>query len=160
MENIDNSLKHEGQLEIGMSPAKIEALTFRALDFVPGAVGVNNHMGSRFTADSFYIGLFMDAIDDLPLYFVDSRTTADSHAYEAARDAGIPTAYRHVFLDHDNDAEAIRKSFQGMVELAEQQGDVVAIAHFRPNTADALAELLPTLKDAEIELTPMSELVE
>lgn len=159
MENLDPELRHEGQLDTGMSPAAIGALTLQALDEVPGAVGVNNHMGSKFTADSISMSFFVDVIKDRSLYFVDSRTTADSRAYQVAFDAGLPVGYRHIFLDHENESEAIERQFELMMTMVEENGSIIAIAHFRPNTIEVLERLLPTLESAGIDLVHASELL-
>lgn len=160
MENMNPKLyPHEGQLEVNMSREKILALTKDALAQVPGAVGVNNHMGSRFTADADAMGKFIEAVQDMPLFFIDSRTTSDTQAYKTARTFGIPAGHRDVFLDHIDEVETIRQQFEEAVTLALTRGQAIAIGHFRPDTATVLEELLPTLDGRGIELVHASTLI-
>lgn len=161
MENIDPDLfPHEGQLNLDMTDNMIRDLTEAALAQVPGAVGVNNHMGSRYTGNAKHMALFMDAIADKNLFFIDSRTTADSRAFEIARAFAVPSEARDLFLDHVDDPEQIRARFWEVVKLAQENGEAIAIGHFRPATATALAELLPQLPEYGIELVHVSELVD
>src|SRR5690606_1175059 len=102
---------------------------------------------------------FMDAIADKNLFFIDSRTTADSRAYEVAQAFEIPSKARDLFLDHVDDQEQIRSRFWDVVKLAQKNGEAIAIGHFRPATAAVLSELLPLLPQHGIELVHASELV-
>ena len=159
MENMSRDLLHEGQIETHMNESDIQRLMLEALAQVPRAVGVNNHMGSKFTADADALSLFMVCVREEGLFFVDSRTTKDSHAYQVAKAYGIPSAYRDLFLDHDNNLESIHKRFRELMETAKRDGSAIGICHFRPNTASVLREMLPELRLAGIELVHASELV-
>lgn len=159
MENVSDTLRHEGQLNVGMTPDEIDALTRAALAQVPHAVGVNNHMGSKFTAEADAMGPFLDWVKTSGLYFVDSGTTAQSVAYRAAHERGIPSAARTLFLDNVDEPEAIRARLLELVEMAQQQGEAIGIGHFRLNTATALAEMLPQFSSMGVELVRASELV-
>ena len=160
MENTNPKMRHEGELEVGMSPEQVAGLVQAALAQVPGAVGINNHTGSKYTQDTDAMGHFLDSLKDSGLYFVDSRTTPNAKGYELASARRIPTAKRHLFLDHDNEPGAIRARFKEAMHLAEQNGRAVVICHFRRNTAAVLAELLPDLERRGIELVPASVLVQ
>ncbi len=159
MENTSPTLVHPGQLDGGMDSAELRRLTESALAQVPGAVGINNHGGSKFTANAKALGRFMEGIKDSHLFFVDSRTTRESVAFEVARQFGIPTVARTLFLDHDNDPAAIRAQFQQLMDEARKQGSAIGICHFRPNTAEFLRENLPRLAAEGIELVHVSKLV-
>lgn len=160
MENTDPDLEHPGQLNIDMSESDIIQLTQDALGQIPQAVGVNNHTGSKYTTDPKAMALFMDVIKDLNLYFVDSKTTTETSAYEISKAFGLRAAERDLFLDHDNDEAEIRKRFREVIELAKRDGEAIAICHFRPNTAVVLKDLVPTLEAQGITLVPASELVQ
>jgi polysaccharide deacetylase 2 family uncharacterized protein YibQ len=159
MENISATLRHEGQLNVGMTDGEIDRLTAAALAQVPHAVGINNHMGSKFTAETKAMEAFLGWVEAYGLYFVDSGTTADSVAYETAQGLGIRTAARTLFLDNDDDPEAIRTRILELIAMAQQQGEAIGIGHFRPNTAAVLAQLVPQLPTMGIELVPASALV-
>jgi polysaccharide deacetylase 2 family uncharacterized protein YibQ len=126
---------------------------------VPHAVGVNNHMGSKFTAEADAMRPFLDWVQSTGLYFVDSGTTAQSVAYEEAHELGIPSAARTLFLDNADEPGQIRARFLELAESARQQGEAIGICHFRPHTAVVLAEMLPQLNTMGIELVRASELV-
>lgn len=159
MENDSLRLNHTGQLDTVMTLADIRRLTHQALAQVPGAVGINNHTGSKFTANAEALDRFMRVVDDTGLFFVDSRTTPKSRAYDLALQFGIPAAERTLFLDHDNAPDAIRARFRELMHRAQAQGSAIGICHFRPNTALILREMLPQLDAKGIDLVPVSELV-
>ncbi len=148
-----------GQIEVDMEADKIRELTLDALSQIPHVVGVNNHTGSMYTSDPDAMETFLEIIKEKGLYFLDSRTTASSRAYEIARSKQIPTASRDIFLDHNNDPEQIRVQFIAMIELAKSRGSAIAIGHFRPHTVDVLEAMLPILDEEEIELIHVSELM-
>ncbi len=131
---------------------------------VPGATGINNHQGSRFTADRAAVNRLVQAIVDLsrdlevPMFVLDSRTVASSQLESLARQAGLPSARRRVFLDHDNDPEAIARAWENLVELARRHGGAIAIGHPRPNTLAFLRDQLNRLEEQGLELVAVSEL--
>ena len=101
----------------------------------------------------------MGGVREQGIYVIDSRTTKDGRADGVAKEHGIPSAYRDIFLDHDNDIEKIRVRFRELMEVAQRDGSAIGICHFRPNTAFILREKLPELRLAGIELVHASELV-
>lgn len=159
MQPIDSSINFQGQLNVGMSEDDIARLTREALETVPGAEGINNHTGSRFTSDPDSMKMFFEAIKDQPYFFIDSATSAKSKAYELAQEAGIPAAKRSVFLDDTNEANYIRKQFAILRGQAKRTGSAIGIGHFRPVTASVLREELQKIKDDGIELVHASTLV-
>lgn len=160
MENTDDDLKHPGQINVDMSEEEIIRLTKDALSQIPEAVGVNNHTGSKYTTDPKAMALFLNVIKDLDLYFVDSKTTTETSAYEMSKAFGLASAERDLFLDHKNEEAEIRHRFREVVELAKEEGHAIAICHFRPITAEVLKDLVPTLEAQGITLVPASELVQ
>lgn len=159
MDNDSDTLRHPGQISTGMDAAEIHALTQAALAQVPGAVGINNHTGSKFTADAEAMRRFMQGIAGSGLYFIDSRTTPNTVAGEVAREFRVPAAVRTLFLDHDNEEAQIRARFDELIQEARAQGSAIGICHFRPNTATVLRDMLPQLTSAGIQLVHASELV-
>lgn len=131
---------------------------------VPGAAGINNHQGSRFTGDRAAVDRLVGAIvrvsGDLeqPMFVLDSRTVADSYLESVARQAGLPATRRRVFLDHDNDPRAIALAWEDLIMLARRHGDAVAIGHPRHNTLAFLREQLPLLEAQGLELVAVSKL--
>ncbi len=147
-----------GTLRLDMDPNSMLGILTRDLDAVPGAIGVNNHMGSKFTADKKAMRFILTEIKRRDLFFVDSRTTKDSVAYSTAMSMGIPTAERGVFLDHDPRQEAIRKEVKRLVKLSKERGCVLAIGHPMPNTWRVLREELPKIS-REVKLVPVHRIL-
>ncbi len=165
MENTNKKNVHEGQLDTNMNEDTITSLTTKALKQVPQAKGINNHTGSKFTADPKAMALFIDSIKDSGLFFIDSKTASGTKAFDIAKSFDIPTAKNDLFLDNKQENEEaqiqeIRKRFNQVVELALAEGDAIAICHFKVTTATVLAELIPTLEARGIELVHASEIVQ
>lgn len=139
---------HAGLLHGGMSQPRFRQRVRQGLARVPGAIGVNNHMGSVLTTDRGAMDLLMHELRaaPAPLLFLDSRTTADSVAFNAATRAGVATARRDVFLDNDLDPAAIEHQFQRWLRRAYATGCALAIAHPHPETLVVLERLLPHVK--------------
>jgi hypothetical protein len=160
MENSLGRTTFPGQITTDMTPEQIHELTFKALEEVPCAVGLNNHTGSKFTANCESMRVFLQGIQDLPLFFVDSRTIKDSCAYAVAQEMGIPCATRDLFLDHDPNPKVIKQRFLQLMDIAQRHGRGIGICHFRKNTVPVLECMLPEIKKAGIELVPVSEFIE
>jgi polysaccharide deacetylase 2 family uncharacterized protein YibQ len=131
-----------GALRTGQPAAEIERLLDAALASVPGAIGVNNHMGSKATADRAFIDGLLDALNRRGLFFIDSRTTTLTVAASEAERMGVPYLARKVFLDAIEGG--IEKSLEGAVEAAARTGSAVAIGHVQ---TDGLADILRRTTD-------------
>lgn len=129
------------------------------LDQMSGYVGINNHMGSRFTADTESMRVVIAALKARGYLFLDSVTSGRSVAHDEARDGGIPFAVRNVFLDHEDDLDAIRQQLRHTEQIARKTGLAIAIGHPRDNTIAALKDWLPSLKDKGFQLVPISAAV-
>lgn len=125
---------------------------------VPGAVGVNNHMGSRFTANPRAMEYVLAYLKQRGLFFIDSRTTKETVAFKEARKMGVPCAERSVFLDHDNDRQKISHELRRLVRVAKKNGMAIAIGHPYQNTYEVLYSLLPIIRK-EVKLVPVHHLV-
>ncbi len=134
-----------------MDAATLRARLKRAVESVPGAVGVNNHQGSGLTARASAMEIVMRelALRSPPLLFIDSRTTAATEAETAARNAGVAVARRHVFLDHRKGTDAIARATEAWFERARETGCALAIAHPRPDTMRVLEKRLPRAEGIE-----------
>ncbi len=147
----------EGAVEVGLPAAEVRARVERALAVVAGARGVNNHMGSRATADPEAMRAVMDVLHARGLFFLDSRTTPDSVAEQVARQDGIPAIRRDVFLDVVSEPAAIRRALEQAVARARAQGSAVAIGHVHPLTIEVLASELPKVA-GEVRLVRPSQI--
>ncbi len=128
------------------------------LDAVPHIHGVNNHMGSKMTADSAHMNQVLSILKKRGLYFIDSRTTPETLSRSSARLFHVPFAERDVFLDHVPEPGFIRSQLQRLVSVAKEKGRAVGIGHPYAATYRVLSEELPGLKK-RVRLVPASEVV-
>lgn len=143
----------------GMPESELKKSIDWNLDQMSGYVGINNHMGSRFTADKEGMRSVVKALRQRGYLFLDSVTSGKSVAHETARDGGIPYAVRNVFLDHDDDLDRIRAQLRHTEQIARRTGLAIAIGHPRDKTIEALKEWLPTLSTKGFQLVPISAVV-
>jgi len=161
MQSESESAKtEEVELRVGMNARQVDSALQGMLETVPHAVGVNNHQGSRATADPALMAALMPGLRRRGLFFVDSRTLASTVAYDTAERWGVRAASRKVFLDDSTRPEAILKQLELAARDAERDGSAIAIGHPRPDTIAALAQGLPRLESQGIHLVFVSELVQ
>lgn len=159
MQPDSESTAHEAvELRPGMSAKEVRSVFAGMLETVPHAAGVNNHEGSKATADPQLMDALMPALRERGLFFVDSRTTASTVAYNTARRYGVRAASRKVFLDDSLDANAIEKQIDLAVKDADRDGQAIAIGHPHPETIATLRQMLPRLKEHGIQLVFASDL--
>lgn len=159
MQNLSGQPLGPGGLhaELGLEDFRIGVS--RAIREVPHAIGLNNHMGSALTRDPIYMSVLMDEIKRHQLYFVDSRTTAETVALQVAREKALVATRRDVFLDNTRTESAIHTQFQQLLRKARRKGSAVAIGHPYPETIAYLARVLPSVTRRTAELIPVSELI-
>ena len=141
-----------------MSSDEIERIIREAVDKVPYAVGLNNHMGSAMTSSLFGMQKVMQALSRYNLYFLDSMTIGNSQAMRAAQGTGVKVIKRKVFLDDTQNEADIRVQFNRAVQLARRNGSAIAIGHPHPSTVRVLQQMLPTLP-SDITLVRPSDLL-
>lgn len=141
-------------LLVSLSQSEVRQRTVAALDSFDGYVGVNNHMGSRFTTSRAGMETVLHQFKTRGLMFLDSRTNAQSVGDQVAQELGVPSIVRHVFLDDENTLEAVRRKLAETEAMARRQGFVVAIGHPHEATLQALGEWLPTLSAKGLALAP------
>jgi polysaccharide deacetylase 2 family uncharacterized protein YibQ len=149
-----------GALLYGMDREALQKATANALAAVPGAVGVNNHMGSRLSADERSMRAVLGVIAARGLYFLDSRTSPESVGYRVASQMGVPAAERQVFLDSDLRPHIIREQFLRTLEVAKKRGSAIAIGHPHPATLAMLAAEVPQARALGYEFVAVSRLLD
>ncbi|AHG20175.1 hypothetical protein Z042_11460 [Chania multitudinisentens RB-25] len=145
-------------LQPAMSSEEIQRIIRNAVNNVPYAVGMNNHMGSAMTSSLPGMQRVMQALDNYQLYFLDSMTIGNSQATRAAAGTHVKVIKRKVFLDDTANPDDIRRQFNRAVELARRNGSAIAIGHPRPATVKVLQQMLATLP-ADIVLVKPSTLL-
>jgi len=160
MEAVGGSNPGPGVLAVGMGPPEIEETLRENLATVPGAIGVNNHMGSLATADPDVMRPLLTDLRARDLFFVDSRTTVDSVGRETAEEVDVRFAERNVFLDNERDRDSMLGQLRRALELAHEQDSVLMIGHATvPELADLLNEIYPILQEYGYEFGAVSSLV-
>lgn len=160
MQSESSDVKQENiELRVGMDSQQVQSTLAGMLETVPHAVGVNNHEGSLATANPALMRELMPALRRRGLFFIDSRTTAATVAYNAAEQAGVRAASRKVFLDDTPTKQAVRAQLELAARDAARNGFAIAIGHPHPATIAALKEAVPQLEAHGVQLVFASDLV-
>ena len=147
-----------GVLLSAMSPDEIIDQLNVNLDEIPDIKGVNNHMGSKMTANAPQMRQIFSVLKKRGLYFVDSRTTRESMCRMSASLLQVPFTERDVFIDHHHDSDFIQRQLKELVRIAHKKGFAVGIAHPHVSTYQVLQETLPEIKK-RVDLVPVSQIV-
>jgi polysaccharide deacetylase 2 family uncharacterized protein YibQ len=145
---------------LNSTDAEIRQLIKRAKQVVPYARGVNNHQGSLATTDTRLMNRTLKIIKEEGLFFVDSRTIGNSVAFAVAKQLGIKTAYKSLFLDHVKGYDHAVERLKKLVEIALQGGKAIAIGHPNQSTIDAIKDTIPYIRSRGIDIVYVAELLE
>jgi hypothetical protein len=145
---------------VDLKEGEIRRRVREALKAVPGAKGVDNHMGSRATEDPVVMQTLLDELKKQGLFFVDAQTTPNSVADETARRLGALCVKSAGFFDDKQDAPTIQKVLLALARTAQARHRVLAIGHCRKATLEALEAVLPKIREMGVELVPASEVLE
>jgi polysaccharide deacetylase 2 family uncharacterized protein YibQ len=159
LESKDGKRLGPGGVTLAMDDAQVQRTVRAGLASVPGAIGVNNHMGSLGSADRRVMRAVLGVVRDEGLLFVDSRTTTETVGEELAAEMGIPAARRHVFLDNVDEEEAIRGEVQRLISLARVRGTAIAIGHANRLAPRVIAQMLEEFDRHGVTLVLVSDLV-
>ena len=157
--NLSRKLNN-GTLLTKMSSDEMLRQLSKDIKAVPFVVGVNNHMGSLFTENRAGMTIVLKEMQKEGLFFLDSKTSPGSVAYETAKSIGIRSGRRDVFLDNKSDVRYIKGQIDKVIKIAKKKGEATAIGHPRPETVAALREKIPDFEKEGIELVPVSEVLE
>jgi polysaccharide deacetylase 2 family uncharacterized protein YibQ len=146
-----------GALMAGMDAGEIRRRIHEDLAAVPFVSGVNNHMGSRFMEDEVLLAIVMEELKKRDLFFVDSRTSADSRGRESAGRAGVRFAARDIFIDHAPGYAAALKSLTGSSRQGRSNGaPVLMIGHPHAQTVRAIRDVMPVWRKEGVRVIPVS----
>ncbi|MDH7512787.1 MAG: divergent polysaccharide deacetylase family protein [Clostridiales bacterium] len=148
-----------GIIHSSMSNEDVRILTEDFLGRVPFIKGVNNHMGSKITRNEPIMRTILGLLAERNLFFLDSRTTANSIAYELARQMGLRSAYRNVFLDSPVGVNFSAQKLVELLKLSQETGQGVGIGHPFPETLRALRENIHLFKTYDVEPVFASRIV-
>lgn len=158
MAPISKQYLEKDTLTPDMSLQEIQRIISEAVLKVPYAIGLNNHMGSKMTANAEGMRKVMESLINYPLFFLDSRTIAKSKAMAIAQEYNIPAVRRDIFLDDLQDEKSIAIQFNLAIELARKHDQAIVIGHPYHSTYNVLKRKLSQLPD-DIEVVKLSSLL-
>ena len=147
---MENTGKTYGEeqfvLKTDMDVETIQRRVINAFNQIPSAIGMNNHQGSKASADQRIMSTIARVLKDKNKFFVDSRTTVETIGETTMKIFDVPTASRNVFLDNDDDEEKITVQLMKLVKKSEEKGIAIGIGHVKPKTLNVLKKHIPKLQ--------------
>jgi hypothetical protein len=147
-----------GALLTSMDPDQLIAQLTENISEIPNLRGVNNHMGSKMTSSASQMRQIFTILKKRGLFFIDSRTSADTICRSSAKLLKIPFAERDIFIDHVPEPQFIRQQIAKLIQRTKNNGQAVGIAHPHIITFDVLRQVLPKI-EKEVQLVPASMVV-
>ncbi|MGN7471050.1 divergent polysaccharide deacetylase family protein [Brevibacillus sp. SAFN-007a] len=150
-----------GAITTDLSDEEIRQRVEKAIDDVPHAIGMNNHMGSKVTADERIMRIIMSVVKKRGLIYLDSKTTEKSVAGKIAAEMGVPYAENRIFLDDVYSVPHITKQMEKICKLIGNHPLCIAIGHVGPpgkKTASVLRQYIPRIQK-EAEFVTISQLI-
>jgi uncharacterized protein len=141
-----------------MSDDAIRTRLRQSLSSFQGYVGINNHMGSRFTADARGMEVVMHELKTDGLLFLDSVTSGRTLGAKTAAADNVANLSRNVFLDDSPEPAAIQLQLRRVEDIARKTGSAIAIGHPRETTIAALTEWLQKARAEGFQFVPVSAL--
>jgi len=148
-----------GAILLSHTRKEIREILERDISSIDNIAGINNHMGSRATTDPRVMEAVLDIIDEKDLFFIDSRTTPETIALKLARELGLPSARRDVFLDNELTPAAIDARIDELLEQAEKKGWAIGIGHANNETAKALERMAQKAGERNIQWISLESLI-
>jgi hypothetical protein len=149
----------QGALLTNMDEERIKKIFSDDIAQVPGLRGVNHHMGSYFTERYDKMKIVLSEVKKRNLFYLDSRTTNRTVAFDLAKDMGVPAAKKSLFLDNDLSSKAIKLQMERLFGIARYSGIAVGIGHPHKETLQVLQEYINQLK-TDFKVVPVSELAD
>ena len=147
MENTGKTYgEEEFVLMTAMDNETIQRRLNNAIEEIPTAIGMNNHQGSKASADQNIMSNVAKVMKERGFFFLDSRTTIETIGETTMEVFGVPTARRNIFLDNEDDEEKIEKQLMKLVKRSEEVGSAIGIGHVKPKTLNVLSDQIPKLK--------------
>lgn len=145
-----------------MTPEEVRETFSKNADLLNKAVGFNNHMGSLITEDKEKMTEMLKIAKEKGWFYIDSVTSSKSVGESTAKELGVPTAKRDVFLDSTQNKEKIKENLKKAINIAKEKGSAIAIGHVGAEggkvTAEAIKEVINEA-DNQVEFVFASEVV-
>jgi polysaccharide deacetylase 2 family uncharacterized protein YibQ len=160
MEALEKRVENNGySLMVGMREKEIRQRIRKAIQAVPYAEGMNNHMGSAATVVDTLLQAAFDELRQTGLFFIDSRTNSNTRAFRLAKKMGLEAGINDIFLDHEESLESIKQKMWQLADLAAERGAAIAIGHPHRYTLAAIQEIGSLLVQRGFQFVPVEELV-
>ncbi len=151
-----------GAISTRLPDDEIRRRVIAAVEDVPHAVGINNHMGSKATTDERVMRVVLNVCKERSLYFLDSRTAYRSIVGKLAKEIGVPTAENHLFMDDIYTRSHILKQALKLQKHVREHDSTIVIGHVGPpgkHTSEILKQTIPTLQQLGGHFVPASQLM-
>lgn len=158
MEPENDGCGGEFCVRVSMTGTRIEQIVLKALAELPGVSGMNNHMGSKATADPRVMAAVMRVCRSRGLFFLDSLTSPGSVVGETAERMGMPVLVNDIFLD--NRGEDIRGNMLKLMRRSERKGYAIGIMHVKSSSFRELKWMLEEGRKRGIEFITLEDLIE
>jgi len=160
MEAIGGQNPGPGAITSDMTADEIRAVLTRNINEIGPIAGMNNHQGSKVTMDKEAMKTILAFCKEKGICFIDSRTTADTVVPEVAKQMGIKIAERNVFIDNEQNKDAMLRYVSTGLTRAQKNGSAVMIGHtWSPDLAPLLAEQFPLLTEQGYTLKTASDII-
>lgn len=148
----------QGALFTDMNDEEIIFQLRKNIKSVPNIAGVNNHMGSKFMMNEDKLALIFRELKKKKLFFIDSRTSAETKAEAAAHKVGLPMSERKIFIDNDRD---YKKIYNNLINISKANDNtpVILIGHPYPETILAIKDATKVLREQGISIVPVSKII-
>ena len=149
-----------GAIYSQMDSEEIRAILRANIAEIGPVSGMNNHQGSKITADRRIMDIILAFCQEQGIYFLDSRTSVETAAAAAAQSLGMRIAERDIFIDNSNDSASMRAAINAGLAIAASNGSAVMIGHaWSPELAPLLADLYQGILDQGYSFTSASEVI-
>ncbi|MBB3128857.1 hypothetical protein FHS19_003532 [Paenibacillus rhizosphaerae] len=150
-----------GAITSNMSNEEIRKRVEEAIDNVPYAVGMNNHMGSKITGDERIMAIVLEVCRERGLFFVDSKTNYHSVVGKLAVQMGMPPVANNIFLDDRHTVSHVSKQMKAVETWANEHQNCVTIGHVGvqgKKTAEAIRQSVAGMQNS-VSFVGISDLV-
>ena len=147
-------------LLVKMRKSEIKKMFLADLKTVGHPVGVNNHMGSRFTEQRYQMYILLSELKDKNLFFFDSRTSTHTVGPFIAKKIKEPFLKNDLFLDVTDDEEYMKNQFRFLMKLSKRNGYAIAICHIhKKNIIPAFKAMEPEFAKEGVQFVYLQDLL-
>jgi len=161
MEPLRSKVEQDGfTIMANMSERQVEQIVKKSMEVIPNAIGVNNHMGSKATANRMTMARLMRVLKKYNLLFLDSLTNRKSVAYQLANQTGVSALRMTTYLDNPNNSKTVSQKLEGVINNLDRAPNPIIIGHSRKETAQILTEEIPRWAYSGVSFVRLNQLLE